>query len=303
MAHYIEETIESVLSQNYPRIEYFVMDGGSRDGTLEILRRYRGRLRYVSQPDHGPGDAVNRGFSMGRGSIFAWLNADDTYLPGAVSAAIEYLLAHPQADVVYGEGLWIDAAGRTIAPYPTKNFDSDLLQRECFICQPACFLRSEAFRDSGMLNPALQYAFDYDLWIRISKRFRFERLPVPLATSRMHSGNKTLGERRKLYAENFQVLKYHYGYIPFGWIHSYCSYILDGRDQFFQPLRPTFSKYALSLPVGCRHNRDCMGRYVSEWRAVMSGGAFRRLLKRRWAAALGRAGAGPGKNRPVGRSV
>lgn len=286
MADYIEQTINSVLAQDYPSIEYLVVDGGSTDGTLEILRRYRGRLRYLSQHDNGPADAVNRGFQMGHGSVFAWLNADDTYRPGAISVVVEHLRAHPETGAVYGDGYWTDAAGRIIAPYPTREFERESLRHECFICQPACFLRREAFAGAGMLNATLKYAFDYDFWIRASAQFRFEYLATPLATSRMHPANKTIGERRRIFEENFQVLKQHYGYIPFRWIHAYCSYVIDGRDQFFQPLRPTISKYLLSLPVGCWHNRRRLGRYGSEWLSVMSGGALRRFVKQRWPAAI-----------------
>src|SRR4051794_35635564 len=107
-APYIERTIESVLAQDYPRIEYTVMDGGSTDGTLAVLERYGGRLRHVSAPDGGAADAINKGLARSQGSIVAWLNADDEYLPGAVSLAVRELLGRPDAAVVYGEGVWID---------------------------------------------------------------------------------------------------------------------------------------------------------------------------------------------------
>ena len=103
MARHLPATIESVLSQDYPRIEYIVVDGGSTDGSLEILERHRDRLRWFTGKDKGPSDAAHRGFLEARGEIFAWLNADDIYLPGAVRTAVEYLAAHPDIDVVYGE--------------------------------------------------------------------------------------------------------------------------------------------------------------------------------------------------------
>jgi len=104
-AQFIERTIQSVLAQDYPRIEYIVMDGGSTDGTVEILERYRARLSFVSARDNGAAEAINRGFARASGSIFAWLNADDTYLPGAVAAAVSALASCPEAAAVYGEGL------------------------------------------------------------------------------------------------------------------------------------------------------------------------------------------------------
>ena len=116
MAKYLPQTIESVLSQDYPNIEYIVADGGSTDGSLEILERYRGRLRYFSEPDRGPSGRRRRKVSSKPAARFSpGLNADDTYLPGAVTKGVEYLAAHPEADVVYGEGWWIDENGGEIS--------------------------------------------------------------------------------------------------------------------------------------------------------------------------------------------
>ena len=226
MGAYIEQTILSVLSQDYPRIEYLVVDGGSTDGTLEILKRHEGRLRFTSGRRRWSRRRINRGFRVAAGSIFAWLNADDTYLPGAVSAAVDHLVLRRNDGIVYGNAYWIDAKGNTIAPYPTRDFDRDLFLYECFICQPACFFRKDVF-GSLMLNADLQYAFDYDLWIRAAAHNHFGRLPRHLACSRMHCENRTLGRRRDTLRECMQVLRQHYGYVPFRWVHTYCSYLLD----------------------------------------------------------------------------
>jgi len=293
MAGFIEQAINSVLSQDYPRIEYLVVDGGSTDGTVEILRRYQDRLSFTSGPDNGPAEAINRGFERSTGAIFAWLNADDLYLPGAIRAAVEALAARPRTDAVYGEGCWIDAGGRIVAPYPTHDFDPSLLPQECFICQPACFMRRETFAGL-LLDTRLQYAFDYDLWIRAAARHAFARIPRVLAHSRMHLGNRTLGQRYAMLRECLRVLQHHYGYVPFRWVHTYCSYLVDHRDQFFEPLRPTLFKYLLSLPVGCWHNRHSLGRYWNEWRGVMSMDA----LRRRWREHAAGHPAGAGSGRP-----
>ena len=116
---FIERTIRSVLDQDYPRLEYIVMDGGSTDGTVAILEQYRDRLTFVSARDGGAADAINRGFARASGSIFAWLNADDKYVAGAVSAAVSALASAPEAAAVYGEGLWTDSNDKPLSPYPT----------------------------------------------------------------------------------------------------------------------------------------------------------------------------------------
>ena len=265
MAEFLPAAIESVLLQDYPRIEYIAVDGGSTDGTLELLERYCGRLTYSSAQDRGPSDAAYHGFRQGHGEIFAWLNADDTYLPGAVSAAVEYLEAHPEIDVVYGEGWWIDERGQIISRYPTRPFDAKLLERDCFICQPTAFIRASSYRRCE-LDPAVNMSFDYDLWIRMAKAgLRFASIPQYLANSRMHRGALTINQRRRMFDASMGHLRRHYGYVPFSWIFGYTAYRVDGRDQFFEPLQPTVWKYLASLWVGLTINYRKPFRFLSEW--------------------------------------
>jgi glycosyltransferase involved in cell wall biosynthesis len=265
MARYLPETIESILSQDYPAIEHIVMDGGSTDGTLEILDRYRGRLRYMISKDKGPSDAAYHGFLEAKGEVFAWLNADDIYLPGAVRTGVEYLMSHPDVDVVYGEGYWIDENGQVIRRYPTLPFDSDTLAKDCFICQPASFIRASSYRRCG-LDPAVNQSFDYDLWIRMSKRgFRFASVAQFLAGSRMHKGAKTIRERHDVFNASMNLLRRHYDYVPFSWVFGHTALRLDGRDQFFEPLRPSLLKYLLTLPAGLRWNKTHPLRFLLEW--------------------------------------
>jgi glycosyltransferase involved in cell wall biosynthesis len=277
MAQYLPEAIESVLSQNYPRIEYIVVDGGSTDATAEILQTYGDRLRLFTGKDKGPSDAAHRGFREATGEIFAWLNADDTYLPGAIRTGVEYLLDHPEVDVVYGEGNWIDEQGAVIRRYPTLPFDAKTLERDCFICQPASFIRASSYRRCG-LDPDVNRSFDYDLWIRMAKlNFRFASIPQHLANSRMHSGAKTLSERHEVFHASMRLLMRHYGYIPFPWVFGYTAYCLDQRDQFFQPLRPSLGKYLASLPMGFRLNPTHRFRFLCEWLAAPWVGFKRRI--------------------------
>lgn len=276
MEGYLRETIASVLSQDYPNLEYIVVDAGSTDGTLALLESHRDRLTYSSAPDRGPSDGAWKGFRQATGEIFVWLNADDTFLPGAIRTAVEYLTAHPEIDVVYGEGWWIDENGAVIERYPTLPFDAKVLERDCFICQPAAFIRASAYRRCE-LDPEINRSFDYDLWIRMAKMgLRFAAIPQYLANSRMHRGSKTLYERELVFQASMSLLKRHYDYIPLSWVFGYTAWRLDKRDQFFTPLKPSPWKYLAALPVGLWMNRRHPLRFLGEWLA-----APLRLLKRR----------------------
>lgn len=273
-APFIERTIESVLGQDYPYIEYTVMDGGSTDGTVEILEKYRGRVQYAVEKDAGTADAVNRGFLRSRGAVFSWLSADDVYQPGAVRLAASRFAGRQDVGVVYGEAQWIDESGSVLGRYPTITpFHPSMFEKECCVCQPSCFIRREAFANVGMLDTALQSAFDYDLWIRLALAgCRFSDVPEYLASSRMHRSNKTLARRRLMFEENLQVLRRHYGYVPVNWVYGYLSYLRDREDQFFEPLRRSAVAWLASLPAGAYYNRAHFWKYLTEWVGVTVNG-------------------------------
>jgi glycosyltransferase involved in cell wall biosynthesis len=267
MAGFLRETIESVLAQQWPRLDYLVMDGGSRDGTRELLESYGDRIRWVSEPDGGQADAVNRGFDRTEGEIFTFLNADDVYRPGALAAAAAGLERHPEAAVVYGDADFVDADGATVRPYPVEDFDRDRLQHSCFICQPAAFVRRESWAEAGGLNAELNYALDYDLWIRMSEQRSLVRVPGTLATSRMHADNKTLGQRADLYAESVEVVRRHFGYVPMTWLEQYARHLVDGVDQFYEDSIASRRSRARALLLGLRLNRRQPLRFWRDWQA------------------------------------
>jgi glycosyltransferase involved in cell wall biosynthesis len=263
---FLERTIASVLSQDYPHIEYFVQDGGSTDGSTAILDRYTGRLRYASRRDRGPADALNRGLVQTRGEIVAWINADDMYLPGAVSAAVRRFAEYPEAGVIYGQGIWIDTEGQELGPYPTISpYRPDMFAAECGICQPAVFMRRETLAAAGWLDANLRFAFDYELWMRMAAIRPFVAVTEKMALSRMHRGNITISKRREVFEENIAILRRHYDYVPVNWIYGYLSYRRDGRDQFFEPLYHSPAVYGATLVVGSVYNRRHLGRYWMEW--------------------------------------
>jgi glycosyltransferase involved in cell wall biosynthesis len=207
-APFIEATIRSVLAQDYAAIEYIVMDGGSTDGTLDILRRYEDRLVWTSAPDRGQADAVNRGWQRG-GEVLAWLNSDDVYLSGAVSAAVAGLRAHPGAAGVYGDCEYIDEAGRVIDLHPTSQFDyTTLVRTACTpIPQPATFLRRDAVAAIGYLDADLSMVMDLDLWLRLGLLAPLVYLPRPLARFREHAASKTIARQAQAAPEILSVYR------------------------------------------------------------------------------------------------
>jgi glycosyltransferase involved in cell wall biosynthesis len=205
-ARFIRDTLESVRAQEYPRLEHIVIDGGSRDGTQEILARYP-TLRWVSEADTGQTGAINRGFRASSGEIVSWLNSDDVLLPGAVTAVVEAFLADPAAMLVYGDGDLIDADGRHLEPFRfTEAFTlRRLIEVHDYILQPAAFVRRPALEAVGFLDEGLSWCMDWDLWIRIGRRFPVRYLPRRLAQARVHPDSKTsragwpkLGEMRRV---------------------------------------------------------------------------------------------------------
>lgn len=264
MARFLPETIESILSQDYPRIEYIVMDGGSTDGTVELLKQYEGRLTWVSEKDKGQSDAVNKGFLRTHGEIFTFLNADDVYMPGAVKTAVEAFAAHPEAGVIYGDAWYTREDGSVIKPYPVLPYDHDWLGHQCYICQPASFLRSDVFREAGMLDTDLHLTLDYELWLRISQRWPMHKVDAYLATSRMYGDNKTLSKREITFREVFQITRQYRGYVPLNWIYGYAGWLLDGKDDFFEPSAPSLRKYALAFLLGLRYNPLRPHKFLAE---------------------------------------
>lgn len=191
---YIEATIRSVLEQDYPRIEYLLMDGGSSDATLEILGRQPSRVSWISEPDNGQGDAIRKGFGLAQGEILAWLNSDDVYLPGAVSRAVAALRKSPSVPLVYGNAEYIDRAGAVLGPCEQiEPFDLGRLINDLdFIVQPATFFRHEPYSAVGGLDAGLTYCLDYDLWIRMaSRRGGASFIPDFLAQVRIYPQTKT----------------------------------------------------------------------------------------------------------------
>ncbi len=190
---YLPAAIDSVLGQDYPRIEYLVVDGGSRDDSLEILASYGDRLTWVSEPDEGQAHAINKGFRQARGSILAWLNSDDTYAPGAIAKVVETFESHPGIGLVYGNGSILDEAGDVVGGFDGIEPFSlwRLVHVLDYVLQPAAFFPRDAVLQVGLLDERLEFGMDWDLWIRLAARHDVLYLKEQLAFSRVYATTKT----------------------------------------------------------------------------------------------------------------
>ena len=209
-APFLRAAMESVLSQDYPRLEYIVVDGGSTDGSPSIIGRYAERLAWwVSEKDLGQTDAINKGFGHARGEILAWLNSDDTYEPGAVGKAVKYFLAHPAVGMVYANANYVNEHGRVIGRFPAARTDyRRLRQGYVHIPQQAAFFRAALWRELGPLDASFYFAMDYDLWTRIAARSQLTFLADQTwANFRIHASAKTIAADDRCWPE---MLRIHY---------------------------------------------------------------------------------------------
>ncbi len=207
-AAYLEQTILSVLDQDHADIEYIVMDGGSSDDSVDIIRKYQDRLAYwASEGDEGQADALNKGFSHATGEIVAWLNSDDYYLPGAISAAVQIFDRHPHILQVYGDMIAVDEMGGIFNRFSYKQLTlEDLL---CFqiIGQPAVFMRRSALQGI-QLDPTLHFLLDHQLWIQIVRRGPMLHVDQTWAAARYHPHAKNRAQAADFGKEAFRILEW-----------------------------------------------------------------------------------------------
>ncbi len=205
---FLEQAILSIISQDYPRLEHIIIDGASTDNTLEILQRYGPPVTWVSEPDKGQADALNKGFRQTQGEIIGWLNADDTYQPNAIKSAVKYLQVHPDVDLVYSNFNFINARGETIHTHITPKFSLDkLLYGVAIIPQTSMFFRRRIIDELGGVNAQLHYAMDWEFAFRIARVYNVARVAETWGNFRITEGTKSVHQPEKFWPEIISVLQ------------------------------------------------------------------------------------------------
>jgi glycosyltransferase involved in cell wall biosynthesis len=209
---FIEETIRSVLLQGYPDLEYIIIDGGSTDESLDIIKKYEPWLSgWVSESDYGQSHAINKGLKRSTGEFWAWLNSDDIYMPGTIFRSVKALKENSKAAIVYGYGLWMNEDSIPIDFYRSGPLDARSLLTGSSghgIPQATAFMRREAVESVGGLNEKLHMAMDYELWIKLSFHYNLQYLPgPPFAGIRSHVNMKTRKNQLEAYLEDLQILR------------------------------------------------------------------------------------------------
>jgi glycosyltransferase involved in cell wall biosynthesis len=218
---FIRRTIESVLSQQEVEKEIFVFDGGSTDETLEVLKSFGNRIQWVSERDRGQTDAINKGLRLASGDIHCYLNSDDVFYPGALRAVVVAFEKYPDFRIIYGDADHIDEEDRFIESYYNEEWNFEKLLDVCYICQPAVFWRKEITQEYGIFDDSLNYAMDYEYWLRIGSREPFFYLKgIKLSGSRMYADNKTLSRRGPVHREILQVAR-SYTVAPYRWLRVF----------------------------------------------------------------------------------
>lgn len=195
---YIERSIQSILDQAYPFLDLIIIDGGSTDGTVDVIRKHERHISYwVSEPDRGQSDALNKGFAGARGEIFGWLNSDDLYLPGAIQRAVETLVAHPEKGIVHGDWLTIDERDNVLSREYSFDFNLSHFKYEGFqVNAQAMFWRREVHERFGGFDVRLHRTMDYQMIVAFGINEgsdAFLRIPEPLGCFRRHTAQKTQG--------------------------------------------------------------------------------------------------------------
>jgi glycosyltransferase involved in cell wall biosynthesis len=280
---FVRATLESVLSQNYPDLDYRVQDGGSTDGTLAVLEEYRGRVPFVSEKDMGQADAINKGLAHASGEVMGYLNSDDVLRPGALAAVGEAFASDPGLVFVWGRAAYIDEEGRIVSPYLARPDAIERLADACFVAQPAAFFRRTVWDEIGPFDTTLHHTMDYDYWLRIAARYPLSRmrfLDRELAGCRMHADAKTVAGWSRALDEIMDLVKRRTGHVSLWWCVAKWDHLTDGRSQATDPHPVPWRAYPAALLEFLWRNP------LRQWGRSAPGLA--RALRRRLSAPSGR---------------
>ena len=275
---FIRATIESVLSQDYPHVEYIIMDGGSTDETASVVKDYASRLTFISEKDRGQSHAINKGFRMAQGSILGWLNSDDLYLPGCIRTAVDAFQRNAAAGAVYGEGYLIDYSGNTSCRFPhTEAFNLwRLVYLSDYILQQSVYFRKDVLDDLGYLDEDLHYTMDWDLLIRIGMKYQLEYVPEYMGCLREYPEAKSFSGGVARVREIRRMLQRHTGlrvspgYVVYG-LDTYHRLWCDRIDHALAPmLKPVSERLKSAVRLGAgliiSHTiKDSQGLYPDGW--------------------------------------
>ena len=203
---YIEETIISVIEQNFPDLEYIIIDGGSTDSSVEVIKKYAKDLTYwISEPDHGQSAAINKGFKKATGEIIGWINSDDLYMPETLKTVSHLFEKNPDVDLIYGDVINFHENGKE-EYYSVKIFNPKDFISMNTVHQPSVFWRRKLLNDIGPLDESLNYFMDYDLWMRVFFKYKTLKISQPLSKFRIHQNSKTYNNPPEMYLEYRKVL-------------------------------------------------------------------------------------------------
>jgi len=275
---FIGETLRSVVNQNYPDLELIVMDGGSTDQTVSVLKQFADQnasntsLRFIwkSEHDGGQAAAINKGLKIATGDILAYLNSDDTYEHQTLKFIGQYFQNHPKVQFVYGHGKLIDQKGKFIGMYNDFQVNFTVLHGSCPISQPTAFWTRKVLDKIGFFDASFNYTMDYEYWVRVSKKFRMIYLPEVLASTRIHPAAKTSSQTQKLYRDAIRVQKKYYKTVHHDWIFTY----VDGQvhqlknGRLFQEMYYWLYLFLISfwLQILWNHSPPTAAMFIQYWK-------------------------------------
>ena len=259
--HFIQATIESVLSQDYPHVEYIIMDGGSTDSTADVVRPYQDSLTFISEKDRGQTHAINKGLLLAKGDIVAYLNSDDTLLPGAIRTAVDAMGAHPTVGAIYGDGYQIDFHGNVKNKFPfTEPFNLWKLTFVLdYILQQSVFFRRACLQEIGWFNEDLHFGMDWDILVRLGKRYGLAYVPAELGCLREYEAAKSFAGGARRFQELGDLVRAQSGekFPPGWWFYGLDTYDKIGAEHIRRWLPGPLGRYVATRFVHlCRYRID-----------------------------------------------